>query len=114
MLSLIYICLENLEESSKRLESVDRDDVFEKSTESPRERLRRAGSTKFRRRREGVLFSDRDNVLDSLTRQLSDLKSCDVNHVSDSEITPKHTRRARTKSFDKTDTWSHPHPTTDR
>ncbi|KAJ8949156.1 hypothetical protein NQ318_012904 [Aromia moschata] len=107
---------QSVEETVKRLDSVshERDDVFEKCTESPKERLRRAGSTKFRRRREGVLFSDRDNVLDSLTRQLSDIKSCDISHVSDSEITPRHTRRPRTKSFDKTDTWSHPHSTTER
>ncbi|KAJ8923792.1 hypothetical protein NQ315_010374 [Exocentrus adspersus] len=107
---------QNSEQTSKRVESPGpgQDDVFEKSTDSPKERLRRAGSTKFRRRREGVLFSDKDNVLDSLTRQLSDIKSCDVNHVSDSEITPRHSRRARTKSFDKTDTWSHPHSPTER
>ncbi|KAJ8970000.1 hypothetical protein NQ314_001429, partial [Rhamnusium bicolor] len=107
---------QNVEETANRLENVthEKDDVFEKCTESPKERLRRAGSTKFRRRRDGVLFSDRDNVLDSISQQLSDLKSCEVNHVSDSEITPRHTRRTRTKSFDKTDMWSHPHSTTER
>ncbi|KAJ8969835.1 hypothetical protein NQ317_007708 [Molorchus minor] len=107
---------QNMEEASKRLDVADEEkgEVFEKCTESPKERLRRAGSTKFRRRRDGVLFSDKNNVLDKLTRQLSDIKPSEVNHVSDSEITPRHTRRTRTKSFDKTDTWSHSHSTTDR
>lgn len=91
----------------------DKDEIFEKHTDSPKDRLRRAGSTKFRRRRDGVLFSDKENVLDTIT-QINELKSCEVNHVSDSEITPKHTRRSRTKSFDKTEVWTSPHPTSDR
>lgn len=106
----------NLEENAKNSEntsSQDKDEVFEKCTDSPKDRLRRAGSTKFRRRREGVLFSDKENVLDTIS-QLNELKCCEVNHVSDSEITPKHTRRSRTKSFDKTEVWTSPHPASDR
>nr|XP_023011891.1 rho GTPase-activating protein 7-like [Leptinotarsa decemlineata]XP_023011892.1 rho GTPase-activating protein 7-like [Leptinotarsa decemlineata] len=103
-------------ETSSRQDSLSNkeDEVFHKSTEDPKDRLRRAGSTKFRRRRDGVLFSEKDNILDTLSQQLNQLKSSEVNHVSDSEVTPRHSRRSRTKSFDKTDTWSHPQATTDR
>lgn len=80
--------------------------MFDQTTESPRERLRRAGSTKFRRRRDGVFISDTGSpLLDSFTQQVSDLKLSNLNHVSDSECTPKPTRRSRTKSFDTTDPW---------
>ncbi|KAJ3623347.1 hypothetical protein MTP99_019578 [Tenebrio molitor] len=86
----------------------ERDDVFEQHTESPKEKLRRAGSTKFRRRRrDGVIISEGGSpLLDSLTHQLADLKTCELNHISDSECTPKRTQRSsRTKSFDNTDSW---------
>ncbi|EFA11023.2 Rho GTPase-activating protein 7-like Protein [Tribolium castaneum] len=88
--------------------SQEKDDVFEQYTESPRDKLRRAGSTKFRRRRrDGTIFSEGGSPqldrLDSLTHQLADLKTCELNHVSDSECTPK--RNQRTKSFDNTDSW---------
>ncbi|XP_019765316.2 rho GTPase-activating protein 7 isoform X2 [Dendroctonus ponderosae] len=101
----------NLEEIGQRFESSsvnsnDKDDVFEKCTQSPKERLRRAGSTKFRRRREGVCFSERE-ALDSVSR-VGSIKTLELNHISDSEVTPKHQRKARTKSFDKTETWAHP------
>ncbi|KAL1492738.1 hypothetical protein ABEB36_010947 [Hypothenemus hampei] len=108
----------NLEEISKRLESCsvssqDRDDVFEKSsTQSPRERLKRGGSSKFRRRREGMCFSERENF--NTVSPVGSLKTLELNHVSDSEITPKHQRKIRTKSFDKTENWGHTPMTVDR
>ncbi|XP_044256960.1 rho GTPase-activating protein 7 isoform X2 [Tribolium madens] len=88
--------------------SQEKDDVFEECTESPRDKLRRAGSTKFRRRRrDGTVFSEGGSPLldrlDSITNQLADLKTCELNHISDSECTPK--RSQRTKSFDNTDSW---------
>ncbi|XP_060516110.1 rho GTPase-activating protein 7 [Cylas formicarius] len=99
-----------LEELTKRLEnasigSQDRDDAFEKCTQSPKERLKRAGSSKFRRRREGILFSEGDASFSDDYSPIRSLRHLGTNHVSDSESTPKHQRRARTKSFDKTDTW---------
>ncbi|RZC32362.1 START domain containing protein [Asbolus verrucosus] len=87
-------------------ETQEKEDVFEQCTESPSEKLKRAGSMKFRRRRDGVFISDsKSKLLDSLTQQLGNLNSCEVNHISDSECTPKHSRRSRTKSFDTTDSW---------
>ena len=95
--------------------SQEKDDVFEQCTESPKDKLRRAGSTKFRRRRrDGVIISEGGSpLLDSLTHQLADLKTCELNHISDSECTPK--RSQRTKSFDNTDAWLNPQvPSDDR
>lgn len=114
----LILFLANLDEISKRLEitslsSQDKDDVFEKCTQSPKERLRRAGSSKFRRRREGVFFSERESTLDTVS-PIGSLKTLEINHVSDSEITPRHQRKERTKSFDKTETWSHPPSAVDR
>ncbi|XP_030756600.1 rho GTPase-activating protein 7 isoform X2 [Sitophilus oryzae] len=104
----------NLEEINKRIESgsfssQEKDDVFEKCTQSPKERLRRAGSSKFRRRRQGVFLSEREPTLENIS-PINSLKILEINHISDSEITPRHQRKVRTKSFDKTDTWLHsPH-----
>ncbi|XP_076262663.1 rhoGTPase activating protein isoform X2 [Rhynchophorus ferrugineus] len=104
----------NLEEISKRFESgsfssQERDDVFEKCTQSPKEKLRRAGSSKFRRRKEGAFLSEREPPLENIS-PIGSLKILELNHISDSELTPRHQRKVRTKSFDKTETWPHtPH-----
>ncbi|CAH0562379.1 unnamed protein product [Brassicogethes aeneus] len=102
--------LQPASEESKVTEPKEKDDVFEKpSTFTTRAASsRRAASTKFRRR--GLLFSDRDSVHDS--DRFSELKVCEVNHVSDSELTPTHLRRSRAKSFDKSETWSLPNAQT--
>ncbi|CAH1153716.1 unnamed protein product [Phaedon cochleariae] len=88
-------------------------DIHDKSTDPPKDRLRRAGTTKFRRRRDGVFFSEKENILDTLSQRLNDLKS-DGNHASDSEIAPRQSRRSRTKSFDKNEAWVHQQDTTER
>ncbi|XP_049824242.1 stAR-related lipid transfer protein 13 [Aethina tumida] len=97
-------------EESTTAEPKEKDDVFDIATFVARERPRRPASSKFRRR--GLFFSDRDSVHDSDFTQLSELKACEVNHVSDSEITPTHLRRSRAKSFDKSETWSLPNSQT--
>lgn len=99
-------------EESTTAEPKEKDDVFDIATFVARERPRRPASSKFRRR--GLFFSDRDSVHDSDFTQLSELKACEVNHVSDSEITPTHLRRSRAKSFDKSETWSLPNSQTPR
>ncbi|XP_050313792.1 rho GTPase-activating protein 7 [Anthonomus grandis grandis] len=107
----------NIEDISKRLEisslsSQDKDDVFEKCTQSPKERLRRAGSSKFRRRKDGACLSERDATLESVS-PIGSLKTLQLNHISDTEITPHHHSRVRTKSLDKSEGWVAP-PAVDR
>lgn len=107
-----------MEELTKRfgttsLSSQDKDDVFEKVNQSPRERLKRAGSSKFRRRRDGMCFSERDATFESFS-PVGSLKTLEINHVSDSEITPRHYRKFRTNSFEKPGGWAQPSSSVER
>lgn len=87
----------------------------ENLTENPKERLKRAGSTKYRRRREGVVISDSgSNVLDILTKELNEVGLSQPTHASDSECTPRNSRRRKTRSLDKCDTWPSPPATPER
>ncbi|XP_056646432.1 stAR-related lipid transfer protein 13 [Diorhabda sublineata] len=70
-----------------------------------KEPLLKRGSIKYRQRREGIVVCEKNNLLDKLT-QLQGLKVSDLRHNSDSEATPRTSRRSRTLSLDKTDTWS--------
>lgn len=82
-------------------------DVSDHIKESPKDQLRRAGSTKYRRRRDGVVISGSGgNVLDILSRQLEEVGIAESTHVSDSECTTRPNRRRKTRSLDKSDTWS--------
>ncbi|XP_045482569.1 rho GTPase-activating protein 7 isoform X2 [Harmonia axyridis] len=78
-------------DSAKTKTASDSDDVFEDHTETRRERIRRGGSVKCRRRREGVIISENGaKLLDSLSEQLSGISvASNLNHASDSELTPK-------------------------
>lgn len=85
------------------------------TNENPKERLKRAGSTKYRRRREGVVISDSgSNVLDILSKELEEVSIVQPTHASDSECTPRNSRRRKTRSLDKCDTWSSPPDTPER
>lgn len=82
--------------------------------ESPKDKLKRAGSTKFRRR--GVVVvedSNETDVLDIISKQLHDLNTSDT-PASDSELTPRHSRRRKTKSLDKNDFCADPSAHQDR
>lgn len=90
-------------------------DSCERLCESPKDKLRRAGSTKFRRRGFVLLEGGHDSTeLDSLSEQLHNLKSSD-GPLSESELTPKHTsRRRKTNSLDKNEFCTDPAVQTDR
>lgn len=77
--------------------------MIDKLCESPKDKLRRAGSTKFRRR--GFVFVDNSSesgVLDYIPKQLHDINQSEA-PSSDSELTPRHSRRRKTKSLEKND-----------
>lgn len=94
--------------------SCHKNQTKENLKENPKERLKRAGSTKYRRRREGVIISDSgSNVLDILSKELGEVSISQPTHASDSECTPRN-RRRKTRSLDKCDTWSSPPDTSER
>ncbi|XP_044765829.1 rho GTPase-activating protein 7 [Coccinella septempunctata] len=78
-------------DSTKTKKTSDSDGACDDQNGSPRERLRRGGSVKCRRRREGVIISENGaKLLDSLSEQLSGISvASSLNHASDSELTPK-------------------------
>lgn len=95
--------------------SCHKNQTKENLKENPKERLKRAGSTKYRRRRDGVVISDSgSNVLDILSKELSEISLTQPMHASDSECTPRNSRRRKTRSLDKCETWSSPPDTPER
>ncbi|CAH1255996.1 unnamed protein product [Diabrotica balteata] len=87
-------------------EASNRDVVVpSKPTASPKESPAKKASIKNRQRREGIVVCEKNNLLDKIT-QLQSIKLSDIRHNSDSEATPRTSRRSRTLSLDKTDTWS--------
>lgn len=71
--------------------------------------MKRAGSTKYRRRREGVVISDSgSNVLDILSKELSEVSIEQPTHASDSECTPRNSRRRKTRSLEKCGVYVNP------
>lgn len=71
--------------------------------ESPKDKLRRAGSTKFRWRRDGVVMENRKDLLDSLTKQLNNLQAGEETATSTGSL-PRQSKRRKTRSLDKSDT----------
>lgn len=54
------------------------------------------------------------NVLDILSKELGEVSIAQPTHASDSECTPRNSRRRKTRSLDKCDTWSSPPDTPER
>ncbi|KAL3290013.1 hypothetical protein HHI36_023387 [Cryptolaemus montrouzieri] len=93
----------NLEhETQKVATKTEADEVFEEN-ETLKDRVRRAGSVKSHRRREGVIISESGaKLLDSLSEQLSGISiASGLNYASDSELTPKFYNRLWRKSSER-------------
>ncbi|XP_066152950.1 stAR-related lipid transfer protein 13 [Euwallacea fornicatus] len=83
-----------------------KDDVFEKNTPSNRGKLKRLGSSKSRRRRDGICFSEREVTVD-LISPLCNLRTLDLGHLSDPELivspSSQHYTNLQTDRLDKSD-----------
>lgn len=73
-----------------------------RDVDSPKDRLRRSGSTKYHRKRDGVVICDsRNDVIDMLSKQLTDFNTIDSN--SDVGSSGRNSRRRKSRSLDKSD-----------
>lgn len=90
------------EEQKKDAEKCPQEKVAkERLPESPKEKLRKAASTKFRWRRDGVT-ENRTDLIDSLSKQLHNLQKNEAMPVSVSVTSSSKKRKSR--SLDKADT----------
>lgn len=68
--------------------------------------LKKTGSIRDSARREGITAVNEKNNSLGHVPQINRLKLSEFRHSSDSEGTPRTSRRSRTQSLDKTDSWS--------